>query len=173
VLHGTRAIKEDGVLEMRQRTDGWAGPAEVAHATPAPRVLIAVDESPGARRLLESGLAQAAAQNADVTVLHVAAPQRWRVGRFGPVRGIRTLLADPLESAVLRDARRLAFAHGICPRLVLVAAEDADTVIVELAAEIGAATIVVGAARADGPATLGVCHRVLRRAAVPVFVVPM
>jgi nucleotide-binding universal stress UspA family protein len=161
------------MLETTQRTDGWATTAEVARATPAPRVLIAVDESPGARRLLESGLAQAAAQNADVTVLHVAAPQRWRVGRFGPVRGIPTRLADPLDSAILRDARRLAFGHGICPRLVLVAAEDADTVIVEVAAEIGAATIVVGAARADGPATLGVCHRVLRRAAVPVFVVPM
>ena len=54
-----------------------------------------------------------------------------------------------------------------------VAAEDADAVIVDVAARIGAATIVVGADRADGPATLGVCHRVLRRAAVPVFVVPM
>jgi nucleotide-binding universal stress UspA family protein len=161
------------MLEMAQRTDGWTGEGEVARATPAPRVLIAVDDSPGSERLLRSGLAQAAAQGADVTVLHVVAPRVWRVGRFGPVRGISTTLGDPLESAVLRDARRLAFAHGICPRLVLVAAEDADAVIVELAARIGAATIVVGADRADGSATLGVCHRVLRRAAVPVFVVPM
>jgi nucleotide-binding universal stress UspA family protein len=161
------------MLEMAQRTDGWAGEGEVARATVTPRVLIAVDDSPGSGRLLQSGLAQAAAQGADVTVLHVVAPRAWRVGRLGPVRGIATTLGDPLESAVLRDARRLGFAHGICPRLVLVAAEDADTVIVEVAARIGAATIVVGADRSDGPGTLGVCHRVLRRAAVPVFVVPM
>ena len=51
----------------------------------APHVLIAVDDTPAARRTLASGLADAAVHDADVTVLHVAPPRRWRASRFGPV----------------------------------------------------------------------------------------
>src|SRR4051794_39477917 len=73
----------------------------------APRVLIAVDETPGARRTLASGLVHAAARGAEVTVLHVVAPRRWRTARFGPTRAVPMRICDPLESAVLRDARCL------------------------------------------------------------------
>jgi nucleotide-binding universal stress UspA family protein len=136
-------------------------------------VLIAVDETAGGRRTLASGLAQAAARGADVTVLHVVAPRRWRVGRFGPVRAVSMRVRDPLESPVLRDSRRLAFDHGICPRLELVAADDVDGVILAVARRLRADTIVVGASRPDGlAAPLGVCQGVLRRAPVPVVVVP-
>jgi nucleotide-binding universal stress UspA family protein len=141
--------------------------------TANPRVLIAVDETPAGRRTLVSGLVQAAARGADVTVLHVAAPRRWRTARFGPVRAVPLRLRDPLESAVLRDARRLAFDHGLCPRLELIADDDVDGVILGVARRIGAETIVVGASRPDGlAAPLGVCQGVLRRAPVPVVVVP-
>jgi nucleotide-binding universal stress UspA family protein len=149
-------------------TDGRDAPA-----APAPSMLIAVDETASGRRTLASGLAHAAARGADVTVLHVVAPRRWRTARFGPVRAVPTRLCDPLESPVLRDARRLAFDHGICPRLELVAADDVDAVILGVARRIGADTIVVGASRPDGlAAPLGVCQGVLRRAPVPVVVVP-
>ena len=142
-------------------------------AAAAPRVLIAVDETASGRRTLASGLAHAAAQDADVTVLHVVAARRWRTARFGPVRAVPVHLGDPLESAVLRDARRLAFDHGICPRLELVAGEDVDGVILGVARRLRADTIVVGASRPDGlAAPLGVCQGVLRRAPVPVVVVP-
>jgi nucleotide-binding universal stress UspA family protein len=150
-----------------------AGPADGAGPAPGPRVLIAVDETPSGRRTLASGLVHAAAQGADVTVLHVVAARRWRTARCGPVRAVPTRLCDPLESAVLRDARRLAFDHGICPRLELVAADDVDAVILGVARRSRADTIVVGASRPDGlAAPLGVCQGVLRRAPVPVVVVP-
>jgi nucleotide-binding universal stress UspA family protein len=150
-----------------------APPADGPDPVPAPRVLIAVDETAGGRRTLASGLVHAAGQGADVTVLHVVAPRRWRTARFGPVRAVPMRLRDPLESAVLRDARRLAFEHGICPRLELVADDDVDGVILSVARRAHADTIVVGASRPDGlAAPLGVCQGVLRRAPVPVVVVP-
>jgi nucleotide-binding universal stress UspA family protein len=140
---------------------------------PEATTLIAVDETAGGRRTLASGLARAAAQGAHVAVLHVVAPRRWRVARFGPVRAVPMRLRDPLESPVLRDARRLAFDHGICPRLELFAADDVDSVILAVARRLRADTIVVGASRPDGlAAPLGVCQGVLRRAPVPVVVVP-
>ena len=139
----------------------------------APHVLIAVDDTPASRRTLVSGLADAAVHGADVTVLHVAPPRRWRTARFGPVRAVPMYVRDPLESPVLRDARRLAFDHGICPRLELVAGDDAGTAILRTARRLHAGTIVVGASRPDGLATpLGVCQGVLRRAPVRVVVVP-
>jgi nucleotide-binding universal stress UspA family protein len=140
---------------------------------PNPRVLIAVDDTPAGRRTLVSGLVQAAARRADITVLHVTAPRRWRTARFGPIRAVPMRLRNPLESAVLRDARRLALEHGIRPRLELIAADDVDAAILELARRIGAETIVVGASRPDRlAAPLGVCQGVLRHAGVPVVVVP-
>jgi nucleotide-binding universal stress UspA family protein len=82
-------------------------------------------------------------------------------------------VSDPLESAVLRDARHLASDHGVHPRLELVATDDVDGAILGIARRIGAETIVVGASRPDGlAAPLGVCQGVLRRASVPVVVVP-
>jgi nucleotide-binding universal stress UspA family protein len=159
------------MLETVQfRDDREAGSRE---APAAHRVLIAVDETPCARRTLESGFAHAAAHGAEVTVVHVVAPRHWRVARFGPVRAVPERVRDPLESPVLRDARRLAFGHGLCPRLELVAADDAGAVILGVARRLGAEAIVVGASRPDGlAAPLGVCQGVLRRAPVPVVVVP-
>jgi nucleotide-binding universal stress UspA family protein len=143
------------------------------HAGRAPRVLIAVDDTPAGRRTLSSGLRQAAAQGAEATVLHVAPPRRWRVGRLGPSRAVPLRLRDPFAVPVLRDARRIAFELGLCPRLELVAAEDVDAAILGTARRLGADTIVVGAHRPDAlSAPLGVCHAVLRRAPVPVVVVP-
>jgi nucleotide-binding universal stress UspA family protein len=142
-------------------------------APAAPHLLIAVDDTPSARRTLESGLAHAAAADAEVTVVHVTTPRTWRLGRFGPVRAVPMRVRDPLESAVLRDARRVAFNHGLCPRLELVATDDVDTVILLLARRLHATAIVVGASRPEGfAAPLGVCQGVLRRAPVPVVVVP-
>jgi len=139
----------------------------------APHVLIAVDETVAARRTLASGLADAEVHGADVTVLHVTTSRRWRTARFGPVRAVPMRVGDPLESPVLRDARRLAFDHGIRPRLELIAADDADAAILGMARRLQAGTIVVGATRPEGlVAPLGVCQGVLRRAPVPVVVVP-
>jgi nucleotide-binding universal stress UspA family protein len=141
--------------------------------TANPRVLIAVDETPAGRRTLVSGLVQAAARGADVTVLHVTAPRRWRTARFGPIRAVPMRLREPMESPVLRDARRLALEQGVQARFELLATDDVDGAILGTARRIGAETIVVGASRPDGlAAPLGVCQGVLRRAPVPVVVVP-
>ena len=159
------------MLETAQVTQG-RGEGDPEAAAP-PHVLIAVDETPCGRRTLESGFAHAAAHGADVTVVHVVSPRYWRVGRFGPVRAVPMRVRDPLESPVLRDARRLAFGHGVCPRLELVATDDVDTVILLLARRLHATTIVVGASRPESlGAPLGVWQGVLRRAPVPVVVVP-
>jgi nucleotide-binding universal stress UspA family protein len=147
--------------------------AEERDVGTAPCMLIAVDDTPAARRTLASGLADAAVHGADVTVVHVAPPRRWRTARFGPVRAVPMRVRDPLESPVLRDARRVAFDHGICPRLELLATDDAGAAILGTARRMHAGTIVVGAGRPDGiAAPLGVCQGVVRRAPVPVVVVP-
>jgi nucleotide-binding universal stress UspA family protein len=138
------------------------------------QVLIAVDETPGARRTLAAGLAQAAAEGADVTVVHVIAPRCFRVARLGAVKAVPARVRDPLSSPVLRDARRLGFDQGLCPRLELIASDDVDGTIVGIARRVRADVIVVGAHRPERPAALwGVSRGVLRRAAVPVFVVPV
>jgi len=147
--------------------------ADDRHGPPAPCVLIAVDDTTGARRTLRSGLAQAAARGADVTVLHVVPARRWRIGRLGPARAVPMRVHEPLESAVLQDARRLASEHRIRLQIEVIAADDPHTVILGMARRIGAATIVVGASRPEKlVAPLGVCRGVLRRAAVPVVMVP-
>jgi nucleotide-binding universal stress UspA family protein len=145
-----------------------------AGTPPAPRVLIAIDDTPAGRRTLASGLAQAAAQGADVTVLHVVPGRHWRVGRFGPVRAVPMRLRDTDESAPLRRARRVAFDYGIRPGLELIAGEDVDAIIVGTAARLRADAIVVGGRRAErlSSGVTGVCQGVLRRAPVPVTVVP-
>jgi nucleotide-binding universal stress UspA family protein len=161
--------EEEAMHDSLAQTTGQ-GPGEAAPA----RVLIAVDETPGARRTLASGLRHAATRGAEVTVVHIVPPQRWRVGRLGPVRALPLRLPDPYEAPVLRDARRIAFDHGICPRLELIATDDVDAAILGTALRIGAETIVVGATRPDAlAAPLGVCQGVLRRAPVPVVVVPV
>jgi nucleotide-binding universal stress UspA family protein len=163
--------QEDAMREMAQLVDG--PDTEAPKGPTAPRMLIALDETPGAMSTLRSGLAQAAAQGAEVTVLHVVAPRRWRVARFGPVRAVPMLIRDPLESPILREARRLGPEHGVTPRLELVASDDVDAVILGTARRLDAAAIVVGASGPDGlVAPLGARRRVLRRAAVPVVVVP-
>jgi nucleotide-binding universal stress UspA family protein len=160
----------DTAQYTRERDAARSGPPDGPSTS---HLLIAVDETPGARRTLASGLAWAAAREAEVTVVHVVAPRRWRVGRFGPVRAVPMRVRDPLASSVLRDARRLGFAHGIVPRLALIASDDVDEVILGLAGRVSADAIVVGASRPDGlAAPLGVCQGVLRRASVPVVVVP-
>ena len=111
------------------------------HAARAPRVLVAVDDTPAGRRTLSSGLRQAAAQGAEATVLHVAPPRRWRVGRLGPVRAVPVRLGDPLDAPVLRDARRIGFELGLCPRLELVAADDVDAEILGAANRVADAVI--------------------------------
>ena len=143
------------------------------HDLPGPCVLIAVDDAPGAERTLRSGLAQAAAQGAEVTVLHVVPARRWRVGRLAPARADGVLERHASRIPQHGALQRVDHVHRDRPRLELIAADDADTVILGMARQVGAATIVVGASGPEGRvAPLGVCQGVLRRAAVPVFVVP-
>src|SRR4051812_50167895 len=66
-------------------------------AIAAPHVLIAVDETPGGRRTLASGLVHAAARGAEGTVLHVVAPPRWRPARLRPTPGGPPPGRGPLE----------------------------------------------------------------------------
>jgi nucleotide-binding universal stress UspA family protein len=159
--------------EMLDTGRAGAGQGTGDRDAPSPSTLIAVDETPRGRRTLASGLAHAATTGAEVTVLHVVPARCWRTARFGPVRAVPMRVRDVLESPVLRDARRIAFDYGVCPKLELIAADDVDATILGVARRTHADTIVVGASRPDGlAAPLGVCQGVLRRAPVPVVVVP-
>src|SRR3954468_10453246 len=130
--------RRDEMLDTAQVTTHDDARTQTAN----PRVLIAVDETPAGRRTLASGLVQAAARRADVTVLPLTAPRRWRTARFGPIRAVPMRLRNPLDSAVLRDARRLALEHGVQPRLQLVATDDVGGAVPRTARPLGARHVV-------------------------------
>ena len=132
LLHRTRVTMVEPMLEMARPLA--ARETEGPHGPPASHVLVAVDETPGRpRRTLVSGLAHAAAQGADVTVLHVVPPRRWRIGRLGPTRAVpmHSATRSRVRSCVTRSASRSTAVPA--PRLELVAADDVDAVILGVA----------------------------------------
>lgn len=90
----------------------------------------------------------AASLGAALRIVHVVAPIEYRVGRLAPMRAVQRKLDDPFESAVLRQARDLAWRHGAAATLQLVAGEPARA-IVDAAAGNHADLLVIGAPNPD------------------------
>ena len=140
---------------------------------PGRRVVIAVDDTPAARTTLASGLAHAAAQDAEAVVVHVVPARAWRVARMAPCHTVPLRARDPQASPVLREARRLAFGNGVRARVELIASDDPDAVLAGVARREGADSIVVGVRRPEAlAAPFGGVRGLLRAAGVPVVVVP-
>jgi nucleotide-binding universal stress UspA family protein len=81
--------------------------------------------------------------NAQLTILHVLAPVRYRVGRLAPPLPVTQRLDDPLTSSVLLDTRRVAWARGASAKTILIAGDPAP-VMVAVADELGADLLVIG-----------------------------
>ena len=139
-------------------------------------VLVAIDFSPQADRVLATATELAGALGADVTILHVAAPDPDFVGfEVGP-QSVRDNRAQVLESEH-RELHRIALRlrdDGIPARAFLFAGATAEKILEEASAR-GADLIVMGTHGRSGLASalLGSTSRaVLHGAACPVVVVP-
>lgn len=105
--------------------------------------MVAVSAGDASRRATVVAADLADTFNAQLTILHVVPPLRYRVGRLAPTLPITQQLDDPLSNPVLLDARRSAWTHGMNPRTILVAGDPNQT-IVAVAAELGADLLVIG-----------------------------
>lgn len=109
-------------------------------------MLLAASGSEASRRAAVVAAELASTFDAQLTILHVTAPTAYRVGRLAPTVPITRRLEDPLTSAVLADARRLAWAQSISAKTILIAGDPA-AVIVAVAGELGADLLVIGNTR--------------------------
>jgi nucleotide-binding universal stress UspA family protein len=124
------------------------------------RILIATDGSPPACEAVEVGLELAEEDGAEVTFIHVIAPDDWR----GGLTDDQAVLSEAAEQAALKGVRcTLELCSGLPAERILHAADELD-----------ADTIVVGS-RGLGPlksALLGsVSREVMAKARRPVLVV--
>ena len=112
----------------------------------APELMAAVSGSDASRRATEVAADLANTFDARLTILHVVAPLRYRVGRLAPTLPMTQRLDDPLSNPVLLDARQIAWARGVNPRTILIAG-DPGHVIVVVASDLGAVLLVIGSKR--------------------------
>jgi nucleotide-binding universal stress UspA family protein len=138
------------------------------------RILIAIDDTPAARAAVTYGLDLAAAQEAEVTFLHVLPASDWeRQLGFGP-DGPSPQSTTPEDRTSLEAASALAADAGVTADAVLLSGDPVER-ICTYAADIDADLLVVGSRgrRALTAALLGSVSRgVVRSAGRPVVVVP-
>ncbi len=109
----------------------------------APAVLVAVSGSTASQRACQTAAELSSTFDAQLTVLHVIPPLRYRVGRLAPTLPVVELLDDPLSSSVLSEARRLAWMRGANPAAILVAGEP-EHVIVSIATDLNVDLLLIG-----------------------------
>jgi nucleotide-binding universal stress UspA family protein len=135
-------------------------------------LLIATDGSPSAREAVTVGLELAKAQGADVALLHVLPPDKFRTGRMAS-RAIPHDVEIDASEVALEEAGQRAEAEGVAYALERVSGETVET-IVGLANE-GDADLIVLGSRGRGAAMsalLGsVSNGVLHHAGRPVLIV--
>jgi nucleotide-binding universal stress UspA family protein len=135
-------------------------------------LLIATDGSPSAQEAVAVGLELAKGQGADVALLHVLPPDRFRTARMASRTIPHDVEVDASESA-LKEAGKRAEAEGVAYALERVSGETVET-IVGLANESDADVIVLGSRGrgAAASALLGsVSNGVLHHAGRPVLIV--
>jgi nucleotide-binding universal stress UspA family protein len=106
------------------------------------RILVATDGSGSSRQAVELGVEIAAAEDAEITFVHVAPPVEYRAGRTMSMRAVPRRLSS-VGDAVLDDAAAAASDNGVRFHRELIAGDVAD-VIVTLADVIDSDLIVVG-----------------------------
>ena len=109
----------------------------------APELMVAVSGSDASRRATAVAADLANTFDAQLTILHVVPPLRYRVGRLAPTLPITQRLDDPLGNPVLLAARQIAWARGVSPRALLIAGDPAP-VIVTVASDLRADLLVIG-----------------------------
>lgn len=137
-----------------------------------PRVLVAVSGSVAFRQATAVAANLASTFEAQLMILHVAAPVEYRVGRLAPTLPITQRFDDPLANPVLLEARRLAWARGANAKAILVAGDPAPA-IVAIARELGAALLVIGRTRRLIPSALAAKTRVWVTAGASCPVLPI
>lgn len=136
------------------------------------QILIATDGSPSALEAVDVGLELAKEQEADVTIVHVAAPDEFHGGRGGTHALTHREEVDESET-VLQDAAKAAEEAGVSYALERISGETVES-IVALADSRNVDVIVMGSRGRNAVATalLGsVSHGVLRQASRPVLIV--
>jgi nucleotide-binding universal stress UspA family protein len=141
--------------------------------TPVPeRLLLATDGSPVAELATTVAARIAAAQDAELIVVHVVAATEHRLSRMATPVPVTRRLDDPLANLVLARARQLSFEEGVTFTPVLLAG-DPSLAVVALPRSVKAQLLIIGAARrrlsAFGHGL--VARRVESRAPCPVLAV--
>lgn len=91
------------------------------------RILIATDGSGSSRHAVELGVELAAAEDAEVTFLHVVPPVEFRAGRMSLPAVPRRL--STTDDGALEGAAAAAGAHGVRFHLELIAGEIGETIV--------------------------------------------
>jgi nucleotide-binding universal stress UspA family protein len=136
------------------------------------QILIATDGSPSAQEAIDVGLELAKEQEADVTFVHVAAPDEFHGGRGGTHAITHREDVDESESA-LQEAAKAAEDAGVSYTLERISGETVESIVARADTK-SVDLIVMGSRGRSSIATalLGsVSHGVLRQASRPVLVV--
>jgi nucleotide-binding universal stress UspA family protein len=132
------------------------------------RILVATDGSDSSQRAVALGVELAAAEQAEVTFLHVAPPVEFRAGRSVAMRAVPRRLRT-IGDEVLDEAVVVASDHGVRFQRELIAGETGDTIVL-LADAIGADLIVVGERPRRMRVGTSVSRWVMRHSRRPVLV---
>jgi nucleotide-binding universal stress UspA family protein len=139
-------------------------------------VLAGVDFSDVTQRVLETAGRLARALDAELVVLHVAAPEPEFVGFAAGPQSVRDQVAEKLreQHRELGTCVETLVAHGTKARALMVQGAAAEALL-EHATRLGAELIVVGShghGKLHQLLTGSVAGAVLKRASVPVIMVP-
>lgn len=140
------------------------------------QILAALDFSAVTRAVVEQAASLAGAYGAELTLLHVAAPDPAFIGYDVGPQTVRDARARELrtEHRGLQDLADELRARGLRAKALLVQGPAVETLLRE-ARELGAETIVLGShghGRVYDVLVGSVAHGVLRQAPCPVLVVP-
>jgi nucleotide-binding universal stress UspA family protein len=137
------------------------------------RIVVATNGSPASRHATGVAAELASTFAAELTAVHVVPAIEYRVGRLAPTLPTTRRLDDPYTSAVLLEARRIAWERGSAARSVLIAGEPPQA-LVAIAARLDADLIVIGLKPRRGLARLlaRTARWVQAHAPCPVLAVP-
>jgi nucleotide-binding universal stress UspA family protein len=120
-------------------------------------IMVATDGSEAAAAAVRRAVDVALAEGARLIAVFVVPHDDWRLRRLGPVAAtVMTRLVPSEHDRALEEAKRIARERSVEAQTIAVADEDAVAGIVDVAAEVGPALLVVGS---DGHGGLLGSHR--------------